>query len=162
MKCKACPDPSYEPQHTPGDMTCIATRRGFELLREGLRPFPKGHSLPSWLPLQKAATRCPYTGHPREHAELLAKPEPQFWGPRWIDPIVKLWAGPIALDHTGARMAQREAVLQTILTLWPTTMKTKIWECESRDGDLRAVRDYIRHVIKGPMPELIDEVEGRV
>lgn len=161
MKCAACPDPAHEPRHVPHDMTCVATRRGFELLAESLnpvRPFPVTHSIPLWFPLHKAATRCPYEGEPRDAMKLLEVPEPQYWGPRWLDVIVALWAGPIHLEGR-TRNEQRNEAIQTIATLWTSSMKRRIWE--EAKGDLRAARDYLTPVIRGPLPKLIDEVEGR-
>jgi hypothetical protein len=148
------------PQHFPGDATCFATRRGFELLVQDppVRPFPVTHSIPRWFPLHKVATRTPYEGEPREEMRLLEVPEPQLWGPRWLDVIVELWAGPIELGGP-AYLAQRNDVIQTVVTLWTSSMKRKIWESVTRDGDLRAARDYLAPVIKGPLPMLIAEVE---
>lgn len=161
MKCPACPDPSPDPKHVPNDMTCFATRRGFELLSNERRPFPRTTSIPKWVPLYKAASRAPYEGEPRAEMPLLVVPEPQLWGPRWLDVIIELWAGPIAIDFTRSRQAQRDKVIETVSTLWTSSMKRKIWESVARDGDLRAVRDYLKPIIHGPLPELIDEVEGR-
>lgn len=144
-------------------MVCVATRSGFALLAEEMRPFPSTHSLPSWFPLRKAATRAPYEGEPRDAMPLLANPEPQYWAHRWVDTVVELWAGPIYIEG-GLRLAQRDAVLMTILTLWTSSMRRRVWESVAHDGDLRAARDYLdlAGVINGPLPQLIDEVEGRV
>lgn len=161
MKCHACPDPDTQPRHAPGDMTCIATRRGFELLADEMRPFPVGHSLPRWLPLRKAASRAPYEGEPRAAMRLLAVPEPQYWGRRWLDVIVGLWAGPVHIEGS-PRLAQRNEVIQEIATLFTSSMKRRIWEEAKDGGDLRAARDYLAPHIRGPLPQLIDEVEGRV
>ncbi len=160
MRCIACPDPELHPKHFPTDMTCIATRRGFELIAEERRPFPLTHSIPTWFPLHKAATRCPYEGEPRADMALLATPALQYWGPRWLDTIVTLYAGSIHLEGA-PRAAQRNDLIQDITTLWTSSMKRKIWESVRSDGDLRAARDYLAYMIKGPLPQLIDEVEGR-
>ncbi len=165
MKCPACPDPATSPLHVPGDRVCQATQRGFELLAidPPIRPFPLTHSIPRWFPLHKAASRCPYEGEPRAEKRLLVAPEPQLWGPRWLDILVELWAGPIYLEGE-PRLIQRNETLQHITTRWTSSMKRKIWESVANDGDLRAARDYLKSwdAIKGPLPQLIDEVEGRV
>lgn len=155
--CTACPD--AQPTHLPGDRVCYATRRGFELLKDGMRPFPQGHSIPAWFPLHKAATRIGYDGEPRDAQPLLVMPEPQLWGPFWLDIIIELWAGPIDIDPMPMlRENQRNEVIQVVVTSFTSSMKLAI--VDARREDLRAVRELLKTWIKGPAPMLIEEVEG--
>ncbi len=137
---------------------CASALLTFRLLKEGWRPLPaNSNSLPAWcLGYPKHLTRGRYEGEPREDMGFLPDPVPQLWVPRWLDIIVDLWSGPIALEGE-PRQLQRDEVLWTVESSWSAPAKQKI--VDAYREDLRAVRDLLRPVIVGPLPQLIVDVE---
>ena len=132
--------------------------KALTLLRLGYRPYPRGHSLDSTFVLYETLSAAPYQGEPREDMAPLPANEDQFWVQRWVDIIVELWAGPIALEGA-TRRAQRDSVLRHVRVLFTEHQKSMLVAAYSED--LRAVRDYLKQhrAIIGSPPVLIEEWE---
>lgn len=144
---------------------CRAARRTFEFIKRGLRPFPVGHTLP----FPRGAierTRGAYEGEPRG---LLDEVCEQEWFPLWVDVIVTLWVNAQDLEGDSLQgeravvtpsQAQRDAVLRTITNQWSSKQKDAL-EVTFQLGGLRAVRELIKPIVHGPLPELEEETDRR-
>lgn len=160
VKCVRCGERLRELDlraHTLDD--CKARMKTFVYFKHRLRPFPAGHSLPSFLPpLHVDMTRGAYDGEPREEQPLLVRAERQWWAPTWVDVIVKLWSGPIFIEGAG-RTAQRDQCIRHVLTMFTSGMKGQL--VDACREDLRSAREVLKKfgAYAGPDPQLIEEVE---
>ncbi len=160
IKCPSCAESieaSFSTQHRLGDR-CKAAWTTREFIRMGLRPFPLTHSLPEWVgfAFRVSLTRGKYEGEPREDMGFLPLPVKQLWVPRWIDIIADLWSGPIYIEGEH-RKHQRDLVLEHVKTLYTSGMKQQI--VDAYREDLRAVRDLLKPIIIGELPQLLVDFE---
>lgn len=120
---------------------CRAASLTHALLKDGLRPLPPTHSLPSWMRMgmiRIEKTRGKYEGEPRHEQGFLDEATEQHWVPRWVDIMVDLWSGPIYMQGA-ERQQQRDLALHHVKTLWTSSMKQQI--VDAYREDLRAVRE---------------------
>lgn len=127
---------------------------------QGLRPLPAGNSLPPNFPRRVEQTCGRYEGEPREELPLASSNTEQHWVPRWVDIVLELWAGSVALAAGPAeqrQLHQRNLVLQAAFK--SPAMQVLIVDAYDRVG-LRGAREAVQPVIVGSPPLLIEEVEA--
>lgn len=126
----------------------------FRMLEAGWRPYPRGNSLPDFIPKREVISAVPYEGEPRERADLRAEPEPQEWVPFWVDLIVELWARWIGEDaatpyQANERRAQRDALLRKVMGKPDLALAVEAsWRCDGMHG----MRDFIKPHVEGLPP----------